>query len=337
MKQRVIYYDLLNTLACLGVIFLHCNGCAHVFSDTLRWKQALMVEVGFYWAVPVFFMLSGATLMNYRESYDTKTFFRRRFLRTVVPFIFWSLLNLVIYSKEVFLSDPRVWIERIFFTQTENVYWFFIPLFSMYLSMPVLSLLKENRRILWYMVGSAFLLQSLLPSLFSLLGMSYNGGLNVSVMGGYLLFALLGYLLSTETLSRRQRIVIYILGIFGALLRYGFTWFSSVATGTLNRTMFNYFGFYSVFLAAAVFVFFRYNQLSASLERFPILIRILKELASCSFGIYLIHMILYLSSFSWIPKDSWPSRLILPFLIYIVGFFIVYLLKKIPILQRIVP
>lgn len=64
MKKRVLYYDILNIIATFGVVMLHNNGLAHVFSNSPHWYQALGVEVLFYWPVPIFFMLSGATLIN---------------------------------------------------------------------------------------------------------------------------------------------------------------------------------------------------------------------------------------------------------------------------------
>lgn len=76
--ERILYYDILNILACIAVISLHHNGIVHTYSNTLRWKLALVVEVMAYWAVPVFLMLSGATLMDYRKHYDTKTFLKKK-------------------------------------------------------------------------------------------------------------------------------------------------------------------------------------------------------------------------------------------------------------------
>ena len=75
-KKRVLYFDVLNILACIAVISLHHNGVVHTYSNSWTWKTALLVETGAYWAVPVFLMLSGATLMNYRKNYDTVTFFK---------------------------------------------------------------------------------------------------------------------------------------------------------------------------------------------------------------------------------------------------------------------
>lgn len=63
VPKRVVCFDALNVLACLSVIAMHCNGAVHVFADTYVWRQSLLVDVLAYWAVPVFIMLSGATLM----------------------------------------------------------------------------------------------------------------------------------------------------------------------------------------------------------------------------------------------------------------------------------
>ena len=79
-KQRILYLDVLNIFACFAVLMLHHNGIVHNYNvNSLAWKQALIFEVLFYWAVPIFFMLTGATLVSYREQYSTKVFFTKRF------------------------------------------------------------------------------------------------------------------------------------------------------------------------------------------------------------------------------------------------------------------
>lgn len=90
MNQRILSFDLLNIIACFSVICLHHNGLVHGYDGSNAWYGALAVEVLFYFAVPVFFMLSGATLMRYSDRYDTKTFFRKRLKRTLIPWLVWS-------------------------------------------------------------------------------------------------------------------------------------------------------------------------------------------------------------------------------------------------------
>lgn len=73
-KRRFVYFDMLSIVATLAVVFLHCNGIVHWGPQTPHWSQALLVEVLFYWAVPVFFMCSGAKTMGYRDRKSTKDF-----------------------------------------------------------------------------------------------------------------------------------------------------------------------------------------------------------------------------------------------------------------------
>lgn len=96
-KNRLLYVDILNILACIAVVALHQNKVVHYFeaNHSSEWSASLIVECLFFWAVPVFLMITGTTLMQYRERYDTKTFFKKRFIKIVIPFIFWAIFMIV--------------------------------------------------------------------------------------------------------------------------------------------------------------------------------------------------------------------------------------------------
>ncbi len=338
-KRRILYYDVLNILATLGVVFLHCNGNAHVYSNTLGWYQALAVEVFVYWSVPIFFMLSGATLMGYRKRYTTKEFFKKRFIRTVVPFVVWTLIGALDKEINPFKIGFREFINRCFGTSIENVYWFFIPLFAIYLAMPGISLLKNYRSTLWYLAGSAFVLNSLLPPIFKYIGLRWNSGLTVPMVSGYLVFSIFGYLFATENFSRKKRIVIYALGIFGALLRYGMTVYLSIRDGVINKTFFSYTEYYSVFLAVAVFVFVKNSKFVKSFELNQNIADIVSRISGCSFGVYLMHMFIIRFLREVLPESllgvEW--RVFAPLVIYAIALSLTFILKKLPVLRHIVP
>lgn len=343
-KKRIVYFDLLNIVACFCVILLHCNGIVHTFSNTSAWKQSLVVEVLAFWAVPVFFMLSGATLMNYREKYTTKTFFVKRIMRVLIPFLVWSTITLIwkvsTGQKTDVIFSPRKIMNLYLGNNIESIYWFFIPLFAVYLCMPVLSLLTEekHRKWLWYMVGAGFLTKSLFPFICPLVGITWPGDLSFPMTGGYVFYVILGYLLSTEELTRKQRVLTYILGIFGAVIRYGYTYFTSIEQGELNRFFFNYMGFFSVFLAVAVFILFKYINWSWIANR-PNITKIISQIASCSFGIYLIHMIIihYMRAFTGWSTSGLLWRTVGAVLVYLVSLGVITILKRIPILKHIIP
>lgn len=68
--------DVMNIAACIAVVALHVNGGIWSFTRNLNWAIMLITECVCYGAVPVFFMITGATLLDYRLRYSTKVFFK---------------------------------------------------------------------------------------------------------------------------------------------------------------------------------------------------------------------------------------------------------------------
>ena len=343
-KERILYFDILNILACFCVIWMHCNGCVHVFTrGGNAWATSLVVETIAYWAVPVFMMISGATLMNYRKKYDTKTFFKKRFLKTVVPFVFWSIAILIWkYTTNKIQIDEisiRKIINILITDKEESTYWFFWALFSVYISMPILSLLTEekHRKTLWYIVVMAGVLCSI-PKLLKFVGIEWNENLNFPVATGYVIYIVLGYLLSTQDIKKKYRILVYLLGIFALFVRYFGTYYLSYKDGVLNRSLWGYTFFTGLFLSVAVFVFFKNIDYSRYIKKEKIA-TIIGKISSCSFGIYLIHKVVmyYEVRLSGVNTLSWKWRTIGAILTYFVCLCIIYVLKKIPLIRKVVP
>lgn len=339
--SRMIYVDILNILAIISVIALHCNGIVHTYTPGRAWKTSLIVETVFFWAVPVFLMISGATLMNYRKKYDTKTFFKKRFTRVLVPAIFWITVMIIwkynIGALNVEFSLKSI-LNIIFTNQEEGIYYYIFAILGIYLTMPMLSLLTEDkhRKTLWYIVGMYFIFNSTLPVICSIFGISYNNDLSIRI-DGYLIFIILGYLLSTQDVKKKHRIIVYILGILSVIFRYVMTYYWSTKAQFLNRTLFDYKQFHSILLACAVFLFFK-NLNYDKIQNKPKIIELLKQISSCSFGIYLIHMVVVhyeLKLFS-INNYSWEWRTIGIITTYLISLAIVYILKKIPVVRRVV-
>lgn len=213
MKERVYYFDFLNVIACMAMLALHHNLIVHNYSADSSWWQALIVEVVCYWAVPVFFMLSGATLMRYRERYSTREFFVHRFRRAVVPFVVWSLIWVALQyvtGKDTDLSLFHI-ADGIIHTTYQPVYWFFIPLFGIYLLMPVLSMLREYRRVLIYLAVLIFIVTGVVDPLLSWGGVAPVKSMQ-NAMAGPILFAVLGFLYK-ETRGRIK--------VFGSIVCLG--------------------------------------------------------------------------------------------------------------------
>lgn len=345
VSKRVLYYDILNILAIFAVIALHCNGVVHKYnaSNQRAWATSLIVEVLFYWAVPIFVMLTGATLMKYRDKYDTKTFFKKRVLKVLVPFLFWAVIMFIWKYQTAQLKINEFTIRNIlnmfFANKEESTYYFMFVILGVYLTMPFLSVLADDkyRNVCWYTVIAFFITKSLIPVILSVFKISYNNDLSIQ-LGTYIIFPLLGYLLSTQNLTKKQRIVIYILGFLSACFRYGLTYYWTVSSGKLDNTIKGYQTFHSVLLACAVFVFIKQIDFTKILRSDRIR-KILADIAGCSFGIYLIHKIImhYEIKLFDINVYSWQWRVFGIFTTYFVCLGIVFILKKIPFVKKVLP
>lgn len=339
-NERNITFDVLNILACIAVIALHHNGLVHSYDTTLAWKQSLVAECLFYWCVPVFLMISGANLMEYRKKYSTKVYFKKRIMRTVIPWLFWSVVFLIWrlgvgglkLNKEqnVILQCISLVINN----KVMTVYWFFGALFACYLVIPIFSLLCDNKTILWYIVGLNFVFISLLPVISKWIGISWT--LDVPVVGSLLIFVLLGYLLKDIKFILWQRLLIYVAGIAGVIFRFVYTYIRSIANCSTDTSIKGYGVFHSVLFSVAVFVL----AINIKWDRMPRkAIKVIPYFSSLSLGIFLIHKFVMYYEQKWLGLDGhrflWRTVCVL--LTYVVCAVIVSIIKKIPFLKNTVP
>lgn len=348
-KKYILYFDLLNIFACFAVVALHVNGAVHTFAKTRNWVSCMFIEALFYFAVPVFFMLTGATLMNYRKRYDTGAFFKKRIFKTFVPFMIWSIIGIcwsIFYTKGMKISDintPAKFISAVINCKGMGIYWFFPALFSVYLTIPLFSLVDEDKRIekkgiFTYLILVYIVLNVLLPFVCRLTGIQWNSALNAVSCGGYVVWFLIGYLLANTDINKKFRILIYILGLIGFFMYFYLTVQNSFKTGRFDKTYAGYMNIPAIFMGTAVFVLFKYGKWNL-IDKHEKAVRFVRNLSSASFGVYLIHY--YLKDFSirhfGIDPRSTLYRIVGTFIIYGLSVIIVRVIQKIPVIRKMVP
>lgn len=348
-KKYILYFDLLNIFACFAVVALHVNGAVHTFAKTRNWVSCMFIEALFYFAVPVFFMLTGATLMNYRKRYDTGAFFKKRIFKTFVPFMIWSIIGIcwsIFYTKGMKISDintPAKFISAVINCKGMGIYWFFPALFSVYLTIPLFSLVDEDKRIgkkgiFTYLILVYIVLNVLLPFVCRLTGIQWNSALNAVSCGGYVVWFLIGYLLANTDINKKFRILIYILGLIGFFMYFYLTVQNSFKTGRFDKTYAGYMNIPAMLMGTAVFVFFKYGKWNF-IDKHEKAVRFVRNLSSASFGVYLIHY--YLKDFSirhfGIDPRNTLYRIVGTFIIYGLSVIIVRVIQKIPVIRKMVP
>lgn len=213
----------------------------------------------------------------------------------MIPFAFWALI-MIVFKVSVGSLKVDKWsitniVNIIFTNKEESTYYFMFSIMGVYLTLPAISILsdKKYRKVLWYIVIVMFITKSSLPVLLKVINISYNNSLTI-LFDGYIMFVILGYLLSTIEIKKKHRYTLYALGIMSCLLRYFTKLFLSTSDGKINKLLFGYTQFHSVLLAVAVFELIqniKWNKIIRKDKTKSILMKV----SSCSFGIYLIHQI----------------------------------------------
>ena len=341
--DKILYLDVLTVLSCFSVVYLHTNGIFWTHPKGVTWVTANIIETFFYFAVPIFFMITGVTLIDFHERYSIKTYLIKRCKRTLIPFLFWSVIAFFITSTMGGLPQNALkdgFLLAIFNTKILQIYWFFPPLFACYLSIIVLSYIEDKNAIFTFMAGWAFFTYSLLPFCRRFFGLEISGAYGTLISGGHLIFVLLGYLLGKDDIPKTNRFLIYYCGIIGFFLHCYMTIKLSPAGLPINKMFKGYTNFPSVFQAAAVFTFARYQNWSF-LFRSKIVTQLFYLVRDASLGVYLIHVFILRYAlppvFNYLDMPAFRTsliyRLVAPIFVTLACALITKFIKKIPFLK----
>lgn len=325
----------------MAVIFLHCNGVFWEHPKGRLWITANVIEVAFYWAVPIFFMNIGITSLNYRKKYTTKEFLLRRFRKTAIPFVAWSfiglILNMLVHNEFRILGIKEL-ISGLINTEWVGIYWFFIPLFAVYLSIPVISSISEEKRIkiFWYMIVVGTMCNIVFPFLFSLLDITYNESMMFRVAGGYVIYVLIGYNIHHCKIKNKHIFMALIAILFGFFLQFVGTIYFTPEDGEINKLFKGSLNVPAYIMSVGVFVVGKFIGEKLTQQKIQKMIYFLSQY---TFGIYLIHIFLIgiIPHICGINTCSILWRTIGAILVFGISCFCCMIKKKISFLRWLMP
>lgn len=353
-KQNLTQFDktidFLSVSAAIAVVYLHVNACFWDFDPEARyWMTANIIETVFYWAVPIFFMISGITLIPSIERNGTKRFLRNRVIKVFFPYIFWSILG--IYYQSVVLEWFPV--SEISFSKIVNglingnlvsVYWFFIPYFTICITVPLFSNISRASRtyIFEYLAILGFLLNVLVVFICNTFFPAIKITQLLPVAANYYLYFIIGYLFSDYNPNKRIRIILYILGAIGFLMHLIPTYYLSVNANHIVDTFKGYYNLPCYLQSVAVFILIRQIYYCFEIRKNRIQLAIIKFFEwfrPYTFGIYLLHQLVLLGllRFMDISQTSIWWRIFGPWVIIFISIALINLLRKIWIFKPLLP
>lgn len=340
MSYEKNYISILNVLACIGVVILHTFETG--YTSDANFVFEVLIRAIAYCAVPVFFMITGATLIDYRERYDTKTFFKKRLLKVIIPLIIWSIIYFIInfFKGKFSINDLsfKFAFEYFFLVKTNPIFWFFVVIIGIYLAIPVISLIPQEsrRKAFLYIIIITFVFNQFLPDLLYHLNLNYNYDLKFPLTySGWISFIFIGYYIDKYEIVKKHRVIIYVLGIIGFLTMVVPTIFISYHKNESCSWFDEYYDAPCVLYSASVFLFFKSkinnNQIVTKIMPF------FNFVAPTTLGIYVLHIAIrdflrYFYTYSYFGMN-----LVLTLSILTICFIVVKIVQKIPGLRHIFP
>lgn len=341
-EKRIEYLPAIQVISAFAVIALHTNSVFWTYSEEKYWLSANFLECLFYFAVPIFYMISGATLIGFIERYSIKEYLKRRILKAGIPFLGWSLIGLAyqtvlgrINIREVSLMGV---LSGIMSTSYVQIFWFFMPLFCLYLSIPVFSAIdkKHQKKVFTYILILGFAANIAVPFFLSEFEIGLPWPILLEVINGNLLYAVAGYMLVHYPIGKTGRIVLYSLSVAGFLVHLIGTYVLSTAAGEVISTYKGYYSFACYLYSIGMFVFLQ--RLGMRIMKSKIA-KCIQMLSKYTFPVYLMHyFVIDLLNICLKPdQTSLLYRLGAPFVIVAAIVVVTRFLRKIPYLNRLVP
>lgn len=340
--ERNVWVDFVRSISVFFVIVIHtASPLSYQWGDVLPadWIIGISYNTFARVSVPLFFMLSGYLLLSVQNE-SMLDFFRKRFQKVFVPFLFWSLFYLLLgnhFGNYTFLNAIKAVIYALITTSTSYHLWFLVDLLSIYLFVPLLRifLVSAQKIHLWYIAGLWFLFGAVLDAFEMAINAEtvFEFGFFTSYIG----YFFIGYLLGNFKYSKT-------VFIFAVLIYVTSGLYTIFATNTLSAQEGDYVQYYlwyirlnTVVMSISAFLVFKY--LGEKIKNVKVG-KFLTIFANASFGIYLIHVLVLnglkrydISAFS---MDAIFSIPVLAISVTLISWGGVTVIQKIPILRKVV-
>ncbi|MDO4332434.1 MAG: acyltransferase [Eubacteriales bacterium] len=341
-RERKIYLELLRCIAVLLVIFNHTDGFFLYYTNTdhpVTFVYSLLLSVLCRVNVPVFFMISGALLLERQES--VSELFRKRVWRIILVIFLFSFFQYAIDAVRGRETQVSLFsfLKGVATGTIEETYWFLYAYLGILLLLPFMrKLVKQMRREEFvYLLILEILMAVFIPAVGSFVRIQIPSALyfvNVNVF-----YMIMGYALEHDIIGNGKNVrtwkpvvgmLLFIVISAGVCcLRY------RIEGSFLESDLDLFAPLLTLLMFAAVRQFCAEKNMPGKVEHG------IEILGSCAFGIYLVEQpvrILLLPVYLYLCEHSVG---VIACSVYVAGTCAVsgvlaYVLKKLPGMKRLV-
>lgn len=296
LNKRKSYFDLLRVISSFAVVVIHVTSAAmnttEVGSQT--YKANALLNSLMRWAVPVFFMISGALFLDPKREVTTKKLFTKTIPHIVICIIIWggiyTILDQYLYST-LSAKSFLIALYGIITGNTGYHLWFLYDILMLYIAVPIFRLITCNatKRQLEYALTVWFVvsigvghINMIAEDMFGIVSLlPYQA----YVVSGYAGFFLLGYYLDAYPLTGKMKFGSYMLSIMSVIAIVGGKLVLAMKVGRNTASLEIPLGVFSCMISAGLFTAAQNIKLNENSAK------ITTALSKTSFGVYLVHVL----------------------------------------------
>ena len=330
MKEREYTFDVLRVIAMIMVIIIHVSNVytrSYNFIDSSSYLVSLIFNTISRVSVPIFFMISGALLLD--RKFDFKKY-KKRILKILLLIISWDIIYLI--WEYFFLGVTYDHLYLLLKEPFRAHLWFLYAIIVLYITQPLMKLIldklskpwKITLLILWLLFSTLSMYNYTISSIFT--PISWIG---FFIIGKYMYEYLLNNKINSKTIS--------IIMILVLILSYGESVILNYIASLKYNMFYNlFFAYRTPFILIATLIIFKlvYNYAHNKEPN-----KVIVFGSSISLGIYLIHGIFldvttkYIDYKTVTPFIGIPSFVLFILLLSTIS---VYLLRKVKYVKKIV-
>ena len=320
---KLEYISNIKATAILMVVFLHsASPLFYQFGKISmgRWYITVFYDSFVRCCVPLFLMISGATVLN-KDYKIIDWFVNKIFKRLFLPFLFYFLIVVLLNKKTIFSI----------FNLVDIGYWFpfFGIIMSLYLLYPIIRIWLKNTDFYWIYYFLGVWLFSMIISFwfpkFTLFSTNF--------IYGYLGFPVIGYLISKVDTKKIKNFGLFVYLMSGLLISY-LTIRICLRQNNYNERFFLYLSPLVILMSIGLFIFIKNINFVFNNK---IIISIRNFLSEHSYGIYFLHPLI-VSYFYYLHNKIHPVYS--DWIIFIIGIsitsLIIFIFSKIPVIKHFV-
>lgn len=334
--KRILYIDFLRIIACFLVIVNHTNSVIFLHSTPSSCLWWLSVSTFFVSriAVPIFLMVTGATLLNGNSNY--KTTFKRVFRMITILLIF----SFLYYSRKAIRSHSfsiKTFLMDIYNKPITNAYWYLYLYIGILLMIPFLQKFVRNLQKKDFMIFFiiSFLVYGIWPIIIRFYpALAFNKNFQLPLFEINICYLLLGYYISNYSQKYKTSIFISsIIFIVCLLINVIMTYFEYLN----NQESYTFFSNREFFFIAipSICVFYLCRIINWGGQNY------INTIGKCTLGIYLLSDY-FIGVFNPIYQimnkmmPVWLAMLFYQCMIFGTGLIITWLLKHIPVIKKLI-